>query len=53
MMTPSYWKHHRACQIVHEFSMDVIKKRRAVLKEKKVGALLPQVNTRLDTEDTL
>ena len=47
MMTPSYWKYRRACQIVHEVSMDVIKKRRAILKEKKV---LLQVNIGLDTE---
>ena len=36
MLTPSYWKYRRACQIVHKFSMDVIKKRRAILEEKKV-----------------
>ena len=35
-MTPSYWKYHRACQTVHGFSMDVIKKRRGILEEKKV-----------------
>ena len=37
MMTPDYWKYRRACKIVHKFSTDVIKKRRAVLKEKKVS----------------
>ena len=36
-MTPDFWKYRRACKIVHEFSMDVIKKRRAVLEEKKVS----------------
>ena len=36
MMTPDYWRYRRACKIVHKFSMDVIKQRRAVLEEKKV-----------------
>ena len=34
MMTPDFWRYRRACKIVHKFSMDVIKKRRAVLEEK-------------------
>ena len=39
MMTPDYWRYRRACKIVHKFSMDVIKKRRAALEEKKVRLL--------------
>ena len=36
MMTPDYWRFRRACKTVHAFSLDVIRKRRAVLESGKV-----------------
>ncbi len=35
-MKPEYWKYRSACQVVHKFSMDIIQRRRAALKDKKV-----------------
>ena len=37
MLTPNYWRFRRACQTVHKFSLEVIRKRRADLEEQKVG----------------
>ena len=37
MLTPNYWRFKRACRTVHEFSLEVIRKRRADLEELKVG----------------
>jgi len=35
MLTPNYWRFRRACQTVHKFSLEVIRKRRADLEEQK------------------
>jgi len=37
MLTPNYWRFRRACQTVHKFSLEVIRKRRADLEEQKVS----------------
>ena len=37
-LMPESKKFKRSCKLVHKFSMDVIKKRRAELDEKKVSA---------------
>ena len=41
MMSPDYWRFRRSCATVHRFSMEVIQKRRAALKEMKVGTPSP------------
>jgi len=46
MLTPNYWRFRRACHIVHKFSLEVIRKRRADLEEQKVGHTHSEIRVR-------
>ena len=46
MLTPNYWRFRRACQTVHKFSLEVIRKRRADLEEQKVGHTHSEIRVR-------